>query len=237
MASLSNKRVLVVGGSSGIGMAVAQQAAEAGAAVTIASRSVDKLAKAAQAIGHAVQTVALDTADEAGIDAFFAAHGKWDHIVISAAQTPTGPVRQLSLDDAKRAMDSKFWGAYRLARSARIAERGSLTFITGFLSERPSASSVLQGAINAALESLSRGLALELSPVRVNSVSPGLIDTPLWSKMDDANKNAMFERVAGSLPAKVIGQPSDIANAVIFVMTTPFATGSTVRVDGGGVIA
>ncbi len=111
-----------------------------------------------------------------------------------------------------------------------------MTFISGFLSERPSSSSVLQGAINAALESLARGLALELSPVRVNAVSPGLIDTPLWAKMDEASRNAMFERVAANLPAKTIGRPSDIANAVLFLMTTPFATGTTVRVDGGGVI-
>jgi NAD(P)-dependent dehydrogenase (short-subunit alcohol dehydrogenase family) len=236
MKSLAKQRVLVVGGSSGIGLAVAQQAAAAGAEVTIASRSADKLAEAAKSIEGKVETAVLDTGDNSSVEAFFASHEAWDHVVISAAQTPSGPVRKLSLDDAGRAMDSKFWGAYRVARAARFAERGTLTFISGFLSERPSASSVLQGAINAALESLARGLALELSPVRVNAVSPGLIDTPLWSKMDEGNRNAMFERVAGSLPAKTVGQASDIANAVLFLMTTPFATGSTVRVDGGGVI-
>lgn len=235
MTSLSNQRVLVVGGSSGIGLAVAQSAALAGAEVTIASRSAGKLTAASQVLGTASSAV-IDTADEIGIQAFFEKNDPWDHIVISAAQTPSGPVRKLSLDDAKSAMESKFWGAYRVARAARFSERGSLTLISGFLSERPSASSVLQGAINAALESLGRGLALELSPVRVNSVSPGLIDTPLWSKMEDDSRKAMFERVAASLPAKTIGQPSDIANAVLFLMTTPFATGSNVRVDGGGVI-
>jgi NAD(P)-dependent dehydrogenase (short-subunit alcohol dehydrogenase family) len=203
--------------------------------VTIASRSEQKLAEAAAALGD-VETAVLDTGDESAVESFFAGSDAWDHVVISAAQTPSGPVRKLSLEDAKRAMESKFWGAYRIARAARFAERGSLTLISGFLSERPSGSSVLQGAINAALEALGRGLALELSPVRVNAVSPGLIDTPLWAKMEEANRNAMFERVAASLPAKTIGQPSDIANAVLFLMTTPFATGSTVRVDGGGVI-
>ncbi|WP_312406299.1 SDR family oxidoreductase [Rhizobium sp.] len=235
MPSLSNQRVLVVGGSSGIGFAVAQSAVLAGAEVTIASRSAEKLAAASQSLGT-VKSAIIDTADEIGIEAFFQENDPWNHIVISAAQTPSGPVRKLSLDDAKKAMESKFWGAYRVARAARLSERGSLTFISGFLSERPSASSVLQGAINAALESLGRGLALELSPVRVNSVSPGLIDTPLWSKMEDESRKSMFERVAGSLPAKTIGQPGDIANAVLFLMTTPFATGSNVRVDGGGVI-
>ncbi|MGA1802220.1 SDR family oxidoreductase [Rhizobium sp. HT1-10] len=235
MTSLTNQRVLVVGGSSGIGYAVAEQALAAGAKVTIASRSEQKLAEAAAALGD-VETAVLDTGDESAVESFFVGSDAWDHVVISAAQTPSGPVRKLSLEDAKRAMESKFWGAYRIARVARFAERGSLTLISGFLSERPSGSSVLQGAINAALESLGRGLALELSPVRVNAVSPGLIDTPLWAKMEEANRNAMFERVAASLPAKAIGQPSDIANAVLFLMTTPFATGSTVRVDGGGVI-
>lgn len=237
MTSLTQKRVLVVGGSSGIGLAVAQLAHAAGAAVTIASRSPDKLGKAAASVNSPMAAAVLGTGDATGIETFFESHEAWDHIVVSAAQTPSGPVRKLSLDDAKNAMESKFWGAYRIAKAARIAERGTLTFISGFLSERPSASSVLQGAINAALESLARGLALELSPIRVNAVSPGLIDTPLWAKMDEASRNAMFERVAGSLPAKTVGQPSDIANAVLFLMTTPFATGSTVRVDGGGVIA
>jgi NAD(P)-dependent dehydrogenase (short-subunit alcohol dehydrogenase family) len=235
MPSLNNQRVLVVGGSSGIGFAVAQSAILAGAEVTIASRSAEKLTAASQSLGT-VSSAIIDTADEIGIEAFFQENDPWDHIVISAAQTPSGPVRKLPLDDAKQAMESKFWGAYRVARAARFSERGSLTFISGFLSERPSASSVLQGAINAALESLGRGLALELSPVRVNSVSPGLIDTPLWSKMEDESRKSMFERVAASLPAKTIGQPGDIANAALFLMTTPFATGSNVRVDGGGVI-
>lgn len=236
MTSIENKRVLVVGGSSGIGYAVAAQATAAGAKVTIASRSQQKLKDAAQQLGHGVAIQVLDTGDEAGVEAFFQSQDAWDHIVVSAAQTPSGPVRKLSLADAAKAMDSKFWGAYRIARAVKFSERGTLTFISGFLSERPSASSVLQGAINAALESLARGLALELSPVRVNAVSPGMIDTPLWSKMEDTARQSLFDRVAESLPAKVMGQPEDIANAVMFVMTTPFVTGSTVRVDGGGAI-
>jgi len=236
LASLHNQRVLIIGGSSGIGLAAAKQSIEAGAKVTIVSRSADKLAAAVQELGGKVEAARLDTADEGAIAKFFSATDPWDHIIISAAQTPGGPVRKLSLDDAKIAMESKFWGAYRIARAARLSERGSLTFVSGFLSERPSATSVLQGAINAALEGLARGLALELSPARVNTVSPGVINTPLWSKMDPEAREAMFKRVAEGLPAKTVGQPSDIANAIHFVMTTPFATGTTVRVDGGGVI-
>lgn len=232
---LANQRLLVVGGSSGIGLATARAALEAGAAVTIASRSRAKLEAARAEIGD-VEIAVLDTADEAALDDYFAGT-RWDHVVISAAQTASGPVRALPLADARAAMDSKFWGAYRVARLARIREGGSLTFISGFLSERPSASSVLQGAINAALEALARGLALELAPVRVNAVSPGLIATPVWNRMDADKREAMFARVAAQLPARRIGQPQDIANAIIFLATTPFATGSTVRVDGGAAIA
>ncbi len=236
MTSLGNANVLVVGGSSGIGLAVAAQAHAEGAAVTIASRSSEKLDKAAAGIGPGIDTVVLDTADNAAIERFFTGAKAWDHIVISAAQTPGGPIRKLSLEDAGKAMESKFWGAYRIARAARFNERGTLTFISGVLATRPSAASVLQGAINAALEGLARGLALELSPVRVNTVSPGLIDTPLWTRMEQEAREAMFARVGKSLPAQVIGQPDDIANAVLFLMKTPFATGSTVRVDGGAAI-
>ena len=109
--------------------------------------------------------------------------------------------------------------------------------MSGFLSVRPSGGAVLQGAINAALEALARGLALELAPVRVNAVSPGLIETPLWSGLPEDKRVAMFKGAAERLPARRVGQPEDIARAVLFLATTPFATGSTVRVDGGGAIA
>jgi NAD(P)-dependent dehydrogenase (short-subunit alcohol dehydrogenase family) len=234
---LKNARVLVVGGSSGIGLATAAAALSAGAFVTIGSRSQARLDAAAASLGERVCSVVLDTGDELALESFFGAENPWDHVIVSAAQTPSGPVRSLSLADAKSAMESKFWGAYRVSRFARFSEGGSLTFVSGFLSVRPSASSVLQGAINAALEALARGLALELSPVRVNAVSPGLIATPLWSAMPEARREAMFAGAAQHLPARRVGQPEDIANAILFLATTPFATGSTVRVDGGGAIA
>jgi NAD(P)-dependent dehydrogenase (short-subunit alcohol dehydrogenase family) len=237
MNKLAGKKVLVVGGSSGIGEASAAALLELGAQVTIASRDPLKLQAAAVRIGGEVRTAVLDTGNDAGLEAFFAAQGEFDHVVVSAAQTSSGPVRQLPLVDAYAAMNSKFWGAYRVARAARIAEGGSLTLVSGFLSARPSKTSVLQGAINAALESLARGLALELSPVRVNTVSPGMIATPLWAGMSDEARASKFESVAARLPAKVMGQPEDVANAVAYLVTTPYATGSTVLVDGGGAIA
>jgi NAD(P)-dependent dehydrogenase (short-subunit alcohol dehydrogenase family) len=235
--NLTNTQVLVIGGSSGIGLATAVAAGEAGASVTIASRSNVKLDAALGCIRGSGRAVVLDTRDQSALEHFFMVEGHWDHVVVSAAQTPIGPVRTLGLADANAAMESKFWGAYRVSRAAKIRDGGSLTLISGFLSVRPSAGAVLQGAINAALEALARGLALELAPVRVNAVSPGLIATPLWSGMDEEKRAAMFADAAASLPARRVGQPEDVANAVLFLATTPFATGSTVRVDGGGAIA
>ncbi len=237
MNQLTSKKVLVVGGSSGIGAATAKAFADLGADVLIASRDAAKLAATATGIGQSVSTAVLDTTDADAVDAFFANAGPFDHVVISAAQTRGGPIRKLELADAYAAMDSKFWGAYRVARAVKITDGGSLTLVSGFLSVRPSKTSVLQGAINAALEALARGLALELSPVRVNTVSPGLIATPLWSKLTEDDRQNMYEGAAARLPARRVGQPEDVANAVVYLASTPFATGSTVLVDGGGAIA
>ena len=201
---MANQSVLVIGGSSGIGLAVAQLAAELGGKVTIASRDQRNLSKASDAIGTAVKI---------------------------------RPVRQLSLEDAYASMNSKFWGAYRIARAAKINDNGSLTLVSGFLSQRPSASSVLQGAINAALEGLMRGLAIEFAPIRVNAVSPGLIDTPLYSKLGEEQRRKLYDSTKDRLPVRRIGDAKDVAKAVLFVATNPFVTGSVVTIDGGGTIA
>jgi len=235
--SLDNQRILVIGGSSGIGLAIAAATADAGASVTIASRNEEKLTAVATKLSGAVNIAVLDAGDNELLERFFEAQMNWDHVVVSAAQTRVGSVRTLGLTDAKAAMESKFWGAYRVARVAHINGGGSLTLVSGFLSERPSATAVLQGAINAALEALARGLALELAPVRVNAVSPGMIDTPMWDDLPSEKRTEVFETTAEQLPVRKIGRPEDIANAVLFLMTTAYATGSTVRVDGGGVIA
>ena len=235
---LIDHRVLVIGGSSGIGEATALQAAQAGARVTIASRSPERLAGALARLPRGVASATLDASDADAVEAFFRADAPWDHVIVTASATRTGPARDLPMGDAQAAMQSKFWSAYHVGRSARIVSGGSLTFVSGVYSVRPNATAVLQGAINAALEALARGLALELAPaVRVNAVSPSTTETPLWDRLGGAGKADKFAAMDARLPLGRIAQPGDIAAAILFLAANPFATGSTLLIDGGDALA
>src|SRR5690348_3023502 len=182
--SLSGKKVVVVGGSSGIGLSTAEMAKREGAEIIIASRNVEKLDKAAEKL-NAIAIPADVTSDDS-IANLFEQCGPVDHVVVTAAQLRTGPFKTVSMDDVRGTMEGKFWGAWRCARFAQIKDGGSLTLVSGFLSIRPRPNSAIVGASNGALESLARSLALELAPVRVNCVSPGLVDTPIRVAMPEA---------------------------------------------------
>jgi NAD(P)-dependent dehydrogenase (short-subunit alcohol dehydrogenase family) len=180
----------------------------------------------------------LDVVDDASVAAFFVAHGAWDHVVLAGSATQTGPVRGLPLAAARVAMDNKFWGAYHVGRQARVRDGGSITFVSGVYSQRPQAGAVLQGALNAAVEALARGLALELAPaVRVNTVSPSTTVTPLWDKLGPAGRERKFNDMRRRLPLQRVAAAADIAQAIVYVATNPFATGSTVLIDGGDALA
>ena len=236
MFDLKGARVLVVGGTSGIGLGAARMAAQLGANVAVASRSADKVRAAKELIGRGASGHALDTRDEAAIEKLFANEAPFDHVVVSASETKSLPVKELPLDVAYANMNSKFWGAYRIARAARINEKGSLTLISGYLAIRPRKGSAIQGAINAAVEGLARGLALEFAPVRVNCVSPGLVNTPLLDRFGE-RKEAMLAEAKKTIPAGIVGEAEHIARQIIACMTNPFMTGSTIYLDGGGAIA
>jgi NAD(P)-dependent dehydrogenase (short-subunit alcohol dehydrogenase family) len=232
--SLDQARVLVIGGSSGIGEATAAMAGQAGARVTIASRSATRLASAYTRLIAEVQTAELDVSDDGAVRAFFEARPPWDHVVLAGSATQTGPVRGLALEAARMSTDNKFWGAYHVARHAKVVNGGSITFVSGVYAQRPQPDAVLQGALNAAVEALARGLALELAPrVRVNTVSPSTTVTPLWDKLGPEGRAAKFDAMRARLPLQRVAEPADIAHAILFVATNRFATGSTVLVDGG----
>lgn len=231
---LAGKKVVVVGGSSGIGLATAELAKSEGAEVIIASRSAEKLNAAAAKLGaKAIQT---DVSSDDSVANLFRQCGHVDHVVVTAAQLKTGPFKSVSMDDVRSTMEGKFWGAWRCARAADIRAGGSLTLVSGFLSVRPRPNSAIVGAANGALESLTRALALELAPVRVNCVSPGIIDTPIRAGMPEAARRDMLAKVAAALPAGRVGVGEDIARQILTFITVGFASGSIVYLDGGALV-
>ena len=233
MLSLENKKILVVGGSSGIGFAAAKLAAQAGAKVTIASRDSGRLNAALTKLGVGADARVLDATNQAAVDAFFKADPSWDHVVCSAGAGGRGLLPDLAMDKAFAAMDAKFWAYFRIARAVSLPPDGSLTFVSGQLSQIPSRGATLVSAVNAAIEGMTRGLALDLAPTRVNTICPGVVDTPLWDQLPPDAKKALYERQEQTLLTRRIGQPEDIAEAILSAMTNRFMTGTTMMVEGG----
>jgi NAD(P)-dependent dehydrogenase (short-subunit alcohol dehydrogenase family) len=231
---LAGQKVVVVGGSSGIGLATAELAKREGADVIIASRNGERLNAAAVKLD--VKAITADVTSDESVAALFRESGPVDHVVVTAAQLRSGPFKTVAMEDVRSTMEGKFWGAWRVARVAEIRPGGSLTLVTGFLSQRARPNSAIVGAANGALESLARSLALELAPVRVNAVSPGIIDTPIRAAMPEAARREMLAKTAAALPVGRVGVGDDIARQILAFMTIGFMTGSIVYLDGGALI-
>jgi len=234
--NLENKKIVVVGGSSGMGLATARNLAEAGAHVVIASRSAEKLERAKRLIGRPVQSRVLDVRNESEVAGFFRALGDFDHLVITAADAVFGPFLEVEIRAAQEFFDSKFWGAYRVARygAPRLAKDGSITFVSGAASQHGTPGLSAGSAINAALEALGRTLAVELAPIRVNTIAPGLIETPAWLDiMGEEQKQAFFKDAAAKLPLKRIGTAEEVAHTVRYLIENTYTTGSVLFPDGG----
>lgn len=231
--TLGGARMVVFGGSSGIGLATAQAARQAGAHVTLVSRDMGKLQRAAAQLGDC-EIVALDLREPDAVAAFFASRDAYDHVVVSAAALDPGPLRMQSLAEAQAAMQSKFWGAVHVAHAAKIVEGGSLTLVSGMLGKRPAGNATILSAINAALDALAQALALELAPTRVNCISPGRTDSPWWDHLTAEERDGLRAATAKRLPVRRIGTPEDIAAAILAAATNTFMTGAVLMVDGGG---
>ena len=237
--------IVVIGGSSGIGLAVARRSLDDGATVVIAGRSQQRLdatradlARTGPPAGR-LSAHPVDIGDPAQVTRLFERVGTLSHLVVTAADLPYGPVVSLSEDSILRAVRSKILGPLFAAQQAapRITKPGSITFTSGIAASRPAPGGALAATVNGALESMVLALALELAPIRVNAVSPGWVDTPVWDRLATPDvKNARMADLAARLPARRLGRPEDIANAVAFLIADTFVTGTVLHAEGAQVL-
>ena len=229
--NLRGTNVVIVGGSSGMGFATAKLAKEHDANVTIVSRSREKLQLAAKQLGN-VQTIVADITHEPDIQALFGDMEHVDHVYVSAARPLFGKIFETELETFRSDVDQRFWGLLYVVRHvAPKIGRGSITFTTGQFGSKPAVEAVVTSAMDAAIETLAKGLALELAPIRVNAIAPGAIDTPFAGE-EGREEAAKWEK--GNLPVKRIGTAEEVAQAVLLLMTNGFITGEVLHIDGGG---
>jgi NAD(P)-dependent dehydrogenase (short-subunit alcohol dehydrogenase family) len=237
--TLQGRRIVVLGGSSGIGLAVAQAAAREGATVVIASSRRARVDEALKTLPEGTEGHALDLADEPAVRAVFARLGNFDHLVFTAGESlQLDRLTNTDIEAAKRFFGLRYWGAYLAAKhgSGSIREGGSIVFTSGIAGQRPRPGWSVAASICAAMEGLTRALAVELAPIRVNIVSPGVVKTPLWAGMAEADREALYQQTAERLPVGHIGEPAEIAEAYLYLMGQSYATGQVLVVDGGALL-
>jgi NAD(P)-dependent dehydrogenase (short-subunit alcohol dehydrogenase family) len=236
---LQDKRVVVVGGSSGIGLAVAEQAASQGASVVIASSSVERVQKAVESVGGEAQGQAVDVSDEQAVATFFSTIGTFDHLVFTAGDSlHLHDLAATDLQQARRAFELRYWAALAAVKygSPHLRKEGSIVLTTGIAGQRPRKGWSIAASVCGSIEALTRALAVELAPIRVNAVSPGVVRTNLWNNMNAAEREHLYEAVGNSIPVGRVGEASEVAQAYLFLMQEGFSTGQTVVVDGGTVL-
>ncbi len=232
---LSSKRVVVVGGKKAIGLGVAEAAHAMGAAVTVASRrnvSVEERPDLA-----AFNQVVLDIRDETAVQAAFAAIGPFDHLVVTAGPElgSWGSFMDADMSGVRGYLEGKFLGTWACARHAApyLLAGGSMTFLTGGTGARAKVGLTAVTSTFAAVEALSRSLALELAPIRVNTIRPGFLDTEFWDVLPAETVDEIRAKVRANFPARRLGTAADVGHAAVFLMTNPYVTGTVLEVSGG----
>ena len=236
--SLDNTTVVVLGGSSGIGLATARAAQAAGAHVIITGRSSARLTSASAQLAGGAQTRQLDATDENATRDFFASLTSLDHVFITAGELVLDSKLAPTTSALHPALDTRFWGALYAAKYAapKIRAGGSITFMSGTASRRPLPGAAVATASCGAVDAFARALALDLAPIRVNTIQPGYVDTPLFDGIFGADRDEILAAAGAKLPVGRIGRPEEIADAVLFLMRNGYVTGINLVVDGGGVL-
>lgn len=236
---LSEKRVVLLGGSSGIGFAVAQQVVARGARAIIASSNAERVKQAVAKLDGKAEGHTLDLSNERDIQNFFQKIGDFDHLAFTAGDAlQLNVLEATELAQARRAFELRYWAALAAVKygSPYIRKDGSIVLTTGIASRRPQKGWTVAASVCGTIEALTRALAVELAPTRVNAVSPGVVRTNLWQNMSAEEREHLFESVGKSLPVGRVGEPHDIAQAYVFLMQEGFSTGQILVVDGGTVL-
>ncbi len=235
MASVSNKKIVIVGASSGIGRALAQLCTDQGAHVHLVSRSVNKLNKVKNELGGGATVHPMDMLDEDSVNSTFAAIGRFDYLTVSAVADETKlthPIKSMSTDLAQRGME-KFWGTFNCCRAAanHISSDGAIVVTSSIAIDRPSKNGAsVMNAASAAVNVFAKALALEIAPVRVNIIAPGVVGTGVWSEQEKASNEKWGKE---SLLVGHLGKPEELAQAYYALLTNTYISGSTLAVDGG----
>jgi NAD(P)-dependent dehydrogenase (short-subunit alcohol dehydrogenase family) len=232
--SLKGRTVLVIGRGSGLARAIALAALDAGARVIAAGRDQEKLS-AAYADEPGISTEIVDLTDEASIAALGERLGTIDHVVSTASARARGHIADLDRDAVRLSFDTKVIGPLMLAKhlAPRMSEDGSFVIFSGVAATKIAVGTMAVAITNAAADTLARSLALELAPIRVNAISPGVIDSGAWDDFGEQGKADYFADISARNPARRIGTPDDIVQGVLFALTNTFLTGQTLHIDGG----
>jgi NAD(P)-dependent dehydrogenase (short-subunit alcohol dehydrogenase family) len=239
VSSLEGQRIVVIGGSSGIGFAVAERAVKEGAEVVVGSSNAVRVEDAVKRLGSRASGWAVNVKDEASVAAFFTGTGAFDHLVFTAGDWPAlrrpGIVAELDLAAANAVFAVRFGGALAAIKHAqgRISPRGSVTLTNGVVAHRPRKGAALNTAMAGAIEHLTRALAVDLAPQRVNCVCPGLVLTEVWDSIPEETRQEQIRRMTSRLPIPRAGDPSEIAEAYLYLIRGTYSTGQVLVVDGG----
>jgi NAD(P)-dependent dehydrogenase (short-subunit alcohol dehydrogenase family) len=238
--TLNGKRVVLLGGTSGIGMATARACTAEGADVVVVSRNPESVAKALAGLPTGTRGETVDLAREDEIRALFERLGPLDHLVYTAGEAlDVRPLADIEITTAQHFFLVRYWGALISVKyaAAHFNPGGSIVLTSGAAVQRPRPGWTVAASTLGAVEALGRALAVELAPIRVNVVRPGLVRTEMWQELEHEAREEMFRRRGDVLPVGRAGEADELARTYLHLMLQEYATGSIVTVDGGAALA